>query len=138
MDSSTTKSKLATTAAISLKPSKTRRGYGRKKAKFNVKSQTLTVVGTNAGGLNLKRESLFSLINQLRPSIITIQETKFMFYGSLKIPGYEIFENLRKDNMGGGLLTAALVDLNPVVITDNEGIDNLVIQVDRNLQSQDY
>ena len=59
MDSSTTKSKLATTAAISLKPSKTRRGYGRKKAKFNVKSQTLTVVGTNAGGLKLKRESLF-------------------------------------------------------------------------------
>ena len=85
-------------------------------------------MGTNSGGLNTKKESLFSLVNQFSPSIITIQETKFNFYGTIKIPGYEIFENLRKEKQGGGLLTAVDLDLNPVLITSNEDVDLLVIQ----------
>ena len=43
----------------------TRRGYGRKNAKNLFKSETLklVVLGTNAAGLNKKKESLFYLIN---------------------------------------------------------------------------
>ena len=80
--------------------SKSRRGYGRKNKKFTCNSQSLTVVGTNAAGLNSKKESLFSLVNTLKPSILTIQETKCLFYGSIKIPGYEVIEHLRKDRLG--------------------------------------
>ena len=82
-----------------------RRGYGRKNGKqaMQNKSYSFTHIGCNSGGLNLKRESLFYAINDLKPALITIQETKFSNYGTLKLSGYEIFECLRDEMGGGGL-----------------------------------
>ena len=101
---------------------KTRRGYGRKSRKLNLHDMphTLSLVGNNAAGLNLKKESLLNLVNAVHPSIITLQETKFTHYGSFKIAGYAIFECLRTEKLGGGLFTAALVSLDPVEITKDE------------------
>ena len=72
--------------------SKTRRSYSRLSSNYRNKHKQLTLIGTNSAGLNSKRESLFHLVNTLNPSVITIQETKFNHYRTLKIPDYEIFE----------------------------------------------
>ena len=126
--------KLATTSpklAATESKLKTRRGYGRKNRKLFGKIRPFTVIGTNTGGINSKKESLFHLINSMQPSIIMLQETKCTHYRTIKIPGYETFENLRNVKKGGGgLLTAAHVDLNPFIVTDNEEVELLVIQVE--------
>ena len=59
-----------------------------------------------------------------------MQETKFSKQGLFKIPGYQIFENVRKNRKGGGLLTAAIDDINPVLINcGSEENEILTIQV---------
>ena len=109
---------------------KCRRGYGGKKKGRN-SLYALSAIGTNSDGLYPKKESLFYLINKLKPSIITIQETKLTSKGKISIPGYEVIEHLRGENRGGGgLLTAALTDLNPTLVADDANVDLLVIQVD--------
>ena len=96
---------------------KNRRSFSRKyKLGGGSKTNNLVCIGTNSNGLNTKRESLCNLVNTLNPSIVTIQETKFMLYRTLKLNGFEIFENLRDDRMGGGLLTAVRVDLQPLLV----------------------
>lgn len=112
---------------------KTRRGYGKKKDRKINKGNTnqlFSLIGTNAAGLNCKRESFFRLINKYRPSIITVQESKLSKPGLIKIPGYQTFERIRKSKKGGGLLTAAVEDLNPVLIGSSDDTEVLTIQVD--------
>ena len=50
------------TTCSSIKTMKTRRGYKRK-YKSDLNCKKLICIGTNAAGLNTKRESLFYLIN---------------------------------------------------------------------------
>ena len=113
---------------------KMRRGYGRKNAKGNKNGSEnvyFSLLGTNAAGLNPKRESFYSRINEFKPSFITVQETKLSKPGLMKIPGYQLFEKVRKNRKGGGLLTAADDNLNPVLIST--GIDDneiITIQAD--------
>ena len=78
----------------------------------------LSLIGTNSAGLTSKKESFFSILNKYKPSILTIQETKHKKAGMLKIPGYQTFEKVRTHKGGGGLLTAVVEDLNPVVISN--------------------
>ena len=83
---------------------KHRRGYGRKNAKKvrnNDKSVNFSLLGTNAAGLNPKRESLHNVINIFQPSVINIQESKLTKPGTLKLPGYQVFEKTRKNKKGG-------------------------------------
>ena len=114
---------------------KTRRGYGRKNGNKNKNSRQnkyFSLIGTNAAGLNLKRESFYSLLNILAPTIITVQETKLSKPGLVKIPGYQVFERIRKNKKGGGLLTAADEDVNPVLISTGKEEENeiMTIQID--------
>ena len=118
--------------AVKQKKGKTRRGYGRKakrKMKEN-KSFQFSIIGTNAAGLNSKKESFYKLINKFRPSVITIQESKLSRPGMIKIPGYQVFDKERKNKKGGGLLTAADEDIDPVLIeTESEDTEIMTIQV---------
>lgn len=115
---------------------KTKRGYGKKnKRKNNEKNINLTIIGANANGLKAKKESLFNIINEIKPSIITIQETKLRKSGQIKIPGYQNFERVRTGISGGGLLTSVLEDLNPVLIaTSNDEAE--IITVEANLGTE--
>ena len=80
---------------------KTRLGYGKKnKRKNKEKIINFSLIGTNAAGLLSKKESFFSIINQFKPSVFTVQETKHSKVGGIKIPGYQKFEKVRK-NKGG-------------------------------------
>ena len=70
-------------------------------------------------------------MNTCKPSIVTLQETKVRKSGRLKLKGYQIFEKVRKDGIGGGLLTAADENLNPVLISTGkeENSEILTVQV---------
>ena len=88
-----------------------------------------SILGSNANGLKAKFESLLNIINIFdRPSCITIQETKLRNSGSYKIPGYQVFQ-LNRHGFGGGLLTAVHDDLAPVLVTVDEEVELLVVQV---------
>ena len=88
-----------------------------------------SLLGSNANGLKAKFDSLLNIINIFdRPSCITIQETKLRTNGLNNIPGYQVFQ-LNRTGFGGGLLTAAHDDLTPVLITADDEVELLVIQV---------
>ena len=86
-------------------------------------------MGSNANGLKSKFDSLLNVINIFdKPSCITIQETKLRTNGLNNIPGYQVFQ-LNRTGLGGGLLTAAHDDLDPVLIKADIEVELLIIQV---------
>ena len=90
-----------------------------------------SLIGTNAAGINAKKESFYSLINRFKPSAITVQESKMNKPGMIKIPGYQVFEKVRKNRKGGGILTAAVDDIKPILVSNGEdGNEILTIQVE--------
>ena len=90
-----------------MKTGKTRRGYGRKNGKKEAYKTNFSLLGANCNGILKKQASLLGTMSIFKPSIVTLQETKVRKSGRLKLKGYQIFENVRKDGNGGGLLTAA-------------------------------
>ena len=59
------------------------------------KSKTMgnfSLMGNNANGLRNKLESLQNNVAILKPSVITIQETRLLKRGMIVLPGYQIFE----------------------------------------------
>ena len=108
---------------------KTRRGY---KGKFKVTSE-LKVVNNNCNGIMSKLASLSYIISELKPSLITLQETKLKQPGKLSSKvhkNYVIFELCRKNSQGGGLATIVDRSLNPVFISEGDDKEEiLVVQI---------
>ena len=98
---------------------KIRRGRGFKK---KCKQKSLTLVGNNCAGLNAKKDSLISVINNLKPGVgvVMLQETKLYKKGTFNHEGFIIFESVRGHNEGGGLLTMIHENLSPVLIPNLE------------------
>ena len=89
----------------------------------------LTVMSANANSLKNKLTSLKFNISILKPDIIVIQETKLKRKAQIQLKGYRLYETVRGDN-GGGLLIAALVSLEPVLIYEGDcECEVLVVQV---------
>ena len=91
-------------------------------------SSSFSIIGQNAASLACKKDSLFSTINTLKPSCLVFQEVKFTKIGQLNIPGYHVFEKIRKDNKGGGLLTAIDNNLDPVSVDVVESTEILTVE----------
>ena len=113
---------------------KIRRGYGKKNCRKCIKGNKnikLCILGTNANGLLGKQESWKNAVNNFKPSIITVQETKINRMGQIKLKGYQIFENIRTVGKGGGLLTAVDEDMFPVLIStgENDEAEFITVQV---------
>ena len=88
-----------------------------------------TVVGTNSNGIVSKLDSLTQLIDKFQPAVWFLQETKVSRKGQVKVPGYDIFEVVRKNSNGGSILTAVHSNLQPVYISGGEDdMEILVIQ----------
>ena len=64
--------------------------------------------------------------------IFCLQETKVSSKGLLMIPNFVIFEVLRKEREGGGLMTGIHDNLNPVLIFEDEESEILVVQINVN------
>ena len=110
-----------------------RRGWGkkldRKNFKRKINKQNFSIFGANSNGIKGKLESLLSNINHFKPSCINIQESKLRFCGTIKLQGYEIFENIR-EGLCGGLLTAVDKDICPVLISSgDEKFEAIIVQV---------
>ena len=104
------------------------------KNNVNNENKNLSVMGVNSNGLISKKESMLHLINELNPSILTVQETFARKKGLLKIQGYEIFERVRENKSGGGLFTAVDSSLDPVLVSVGEN-ESEILTVQINIKS---
>ena len=109
---------------------KNKRGWGRKLKRKKGQNETkFSIFGSNSNGIKGKIDSLFRNVQHFKPSCITLQETKVRFPGSVKLDGYEIFENIR-EGLGGGLLTAVDKNTNPVLISyGNENFEAIIVEL---------
>ena len=60
----------------------------------NVNHSNFSIIGQNISGLNSKIDSLLFMLNKLKPSCVLIQESKLRKTGTVRLPGYQIFEKL--------------------------------------------
>ena len=117
------------TSKINKNNQKTRRGKKRNNTKEN-KSDKLVLIGSNAAGIKAKADSLREKVNTFHPGCIFIQETKMISKGTIKyLPEYQIFEHVRKESKGGGLMTAVDKSFDSVLIYEgDDDIELLVVQ----------
>ena len=74
---------------------------------------------------------MFNLVNIIKPSIITIQESKMRMKRKITLPGYQLYEKVRTDKAGGGIITAIINDLDHVLVHDApDGIEILTVEID--------
>ena len=93
------------------------------------------VIGINCNGLSGKRDSLTANLDQLKPSIFFVQETKFMKKGLFKANNYEIFEYIRPTG-GGSILTGVHENLYPVLISDGSEDEIEILVVEGKIQDR--
>ena len=79
-------------------------------------SKSLRLIGVNAAGLRQKITTFKKVVENLKPSIFFIEETKFSEEGRLKIENFLVFELVRESkDGGGGLAIGCLPELKPVL-----------------------
>ena len=87
------------------------------------------ILGSNAAGLMNKKESFQRNVSLFKPAAYFIQESKVPKKNRIAINDYEIFEHIRNNNAGGGLLTAVHKSLNPISVSEEiEGEEILVVE----------
>ena len=113
-----------------LKP-KNKRGVRGKRKCVKKYEKCLRFLGINAGGLKSKLTSFKKVIEDLKPSVFFLQETKFKEEGQFKLgEDYIIYELIRRQERGGGgIALGCLRELNPCWVS--EGNDEVeIISVD--------
>ena len=85
-------------------------------------NKTLRFLGVNTAGLKSKLTSFKKVIQELKPSVIFAQETKYKEEGQIKLGDeYVIYEQVRKgEKLGGGLLICSLKELNPCLVSEGK------------------
>ena len=86
------------------------------------------ILGSNSAGLLNKSESFQRTIDKFNCGVFFVQETKVRRKNQIKIKDYIMFEHMRKDKGGGGLLTAVHKSLKPVSISEEDETEVLVVQ----------
>ena len=113
---------------------KVRRGRGNSQKVNNVKNINLTILGNNSAGMTGKLESLKRAIGVFNPWVIMLQETKLKRQGLIKLKDFVVFEKLRENTEGGGLMSVIHENLKPILISD-EHSEFLVVDVTGNFGS---
>ena len=115
----------------SKKQYKNRRSLRKNKNRKIMKN--LSFVGVNAAGLGSKLASFDYLLESLKPTVFFVQETKFRKPGKIKSENskfYQVFELNRKANAGGGLAIGAVLDVDPVWISEgSDEVEILVVEI---------
>ena len=90
------------------------------------------ILGTNANGLKPKKESLINLLATDNPQVFMIQETMMKKPNQMMIPGYQLYEKVRKGKGGGGIMIGVRKDVEsvPVIVSNHDDdVEILVIEV---------
>ena len=77
----------------------------------------MRIIGNNSAGIKAKSDSFKNTINQLNAGVVLLQETKLYEKGLLKFNDFSVFENVRNQNEGGGLMTVIHNNLEPIMIS---------------------
>ena len=98
-----------------IKGKKQRKRKESKRNQFCIKS--LRMLGVNAAGIKSKLTSFKNILNELKPAVFFIEETKQKDEGKLKFENYDVFEHVRDNRKGGGgLALGCLKDLQAVYV----------------------
>ena len=73
-------------------------------------------LGVNANGLKPKLLTFKNVLNELKPSVFFVQETKYKEEGKLKFDDFTVLELTRESKDCGGLALGAIKQLNPVLV----------------------
>ena len=74
-------------------------------------------------------DSLKNNIDQLKPAVIMLQETKLYQKNSIKIKNYDTFELIRNSKEGGGLAISTHHSLEAVLVSEgNIDAETLTVQ----------
>ena len=107
------------------------KGKKRQRKPKNIRSK-LNVCGTNANGINSKKESLRNLLYTDKPHVFMIQETKLGRTKQFQLDDYEIFEKARKNKSGGGVMIGIKKDIEgtPVNVSpEDEDVEIVVVEL---------
>ena len=104
-----------------MKP-KNKRGVRGKRKNVKKYNKSLRFLGVNTAGLKSKLTSFKKVIEELKPSVIFAQETKYKEEGQLKLGDeYIVYEQVRKgEKGGGGLALCCLKELNPCLVSEGK------------------
>ena len=130
MNKSNYKPELRKQIKINIKKYKFKGRRGRRKSrKLFVKS--LRLLGVNSAGLRPKLKTFKKIINDLKPSIFFIEETKYQDAGKLKLENYSVFELVRQSrDGGGGLALGCLRELHPAWVREGgDHVEALSVEV---------
>ena len=105
---------------------KTKRGKRKSMKKYV--QESMFILGNNSAGLMNKLESFSRNVEKFKPGVFFVQETKSRRKNQIKLDDYIIFEYIRKDKGGGGLLTAVHKSLKPVSISEDDDVEILVVE----------
>ena len=93
-------------------------------------SKSLRFLGVNAAGIQSKLFSFKKVLNDLKPSVFFIEETKTKHTGRMRLDDYVIFERIRQNRNGGGIALGCIRDLNPVWVREGDGdIEALSVEI---------
>ena len=93
-----------------------RRGRGDSRKYYENKSSRFVILGNNIAGLNGKLDSLKRILEVFQPGVVMLQETKTRKPSTLKLKELIIFEKIRENNEGGGLMTIVHENMQPIQI----------------------
>jgi hypothetical protein len=102
---------------IKIQVKKNRRG---KRKSLKMIDKSLRFMGVNCAGVRPKLLTLKKVLNELKPSVFFLEETKCKELGKLKLEKYVIFEKVRKNRDGGGLAIGCLPELSPVWVREGD------------------
>ena len=94
---------------------KTKRGKRKSLKQFN---KSLRFLGVNAAGLKSKMMTFKKILQELKPSVFFVEETKMKEGGKLKLENYIIYELVRENRDGGGLALGVIKELNPAWVRE--------------------
>ena len=114
------------------KKSKSKRKRNIKRNKF-ISNSKLKIVGVNAAGIQSKLKSFDYILQNLKPQIWTVQESKLKPNQKLKSEAantFEIFYLSRKESQGGGLIVGVHKDIESALVREGDDeIEAIVIHV---------
>ena len=87
-------------------------------------------LGTNSAGIMNKKDSFERNIELFKPAAFFLQETKIKSRNKIKLKDYTVFEHVRKNCGGGGLMTVVHNNLNPVSIGNETEEEVIVVEAE--------